>query len=561
MTDFDDDELPEELEDSAQGISEYLAQLDAEEKLRRDQLERRRAAIRARRGDTLEFFHLSERGDADRFASRNADRVRCDVTGRRREFFYVDDDKRWVHDVSGEVTVYAGELVDEMADRGQVLKHEWEQARDLHDRDSGTYPDPGPEPKLAEWARSRESTAALRSMPALGCELHGMMVVASREFDRRRELLAAGNAVFELYPEVRTRQLEPDDMVTYNTGVAYRSERLASPPDLVAEYLGTFMPDPERVRLVFKLLGSTLVGHNAHRLFVIFQGGTTTGKSQLMEAVDKCLGTYSATGSSSVFRGHLDEKPRADLLRLMQKRLVVFNEASKAWELHGDRVKDLTGGGDVAVRDLYSSTLVNEEPFFTPVVVTNEMPRITGVDPGLKRRMVVVEFTERPAVERPGVKREFTSSVEVQEWLLARLIQGYMESVAEGLDDVLQAFTLDTARAFEDLTHVRAFKVWLIDTEQLSRVPERDREAYGIKNTYVRLIDLYDRYTYWVKNYGNQRDKRELLSYQDFNIELRQAHGWEDVVSGKRRWLGWQLSDMPPMPGSFGSWTDGFGES
>ena len=94
-----------------------------------------------------------------------------------------------------------------------------------------------------------------------------------------------------------------------------------------------------------------------------------------------------------------------------------FSEASKAWELHGDRVKDLTGGGTITARRMRSDEFEDVRPRFTPVLVTNSLPRIIGRDPALLRRMLVFNFTNRPDVEDPSVRDRFVRDPAVHDWL------------------------------------------------------------------------------------------------------------------------------------------------
>lgn len=338
-----------------------------------------------------------------------------------------------------------------------------------------------------------------------------------------------------------TRPVRRDDMITYQTDTRYNPDILENPPWLVTDYLSTFIPDEARQKMIFKALGSCLVGGNQHRMFIIIQGKSTTGKTQLAEALLATLGAdYATIASASVFRGHQDDKPRPDILKAVSKRIAIFSEASKAWELHADRVKDLTGGGTITARLMRENEYVEVKPNFTPVLITNALPKIVGADPALLRRMLVFEFDQRPLVEDPTIRDRFVNSPDVHEWLLARLVRGYVESVEETLADVIVAQGLTTMGAFESLTHLGSFFRWLTDTDQLLAVSDEDQGTYGIKSTYVTLKDMYDRYAFWVKEYGAQRDRHEKLDYESFNEQLKN-NGWERTKSGSWRWVGKQL--------------------
>jgi P4 family phage/plasmid primase-like protien len=384
-------------------------------------------------------------------------------------------------------------------------------------------------------AARTESEAARKKIIGLAVDDERLRV-DREDFNRSSHDLVTPEGTLDLHTAA-LRPSHPDDLSTRITRVSYRPELLDDPPPAVKEYLDTFIPEgPGRVDLIFKVLGAQLVGGNPHRLFIIIKGGTTTGKSQLVDTINHALGDYTKTAPASVFRGNLDDKPRPDLIDVVRRRIGFFSEASRAWELHGDRVKALTGDRETTARAMRSDDYVDLLIDFTPVLVTNEMPKVIGVDPATKRRMLVIEFNHTPSKEDQSVRERFVNDRDVQAWVLSKLVWGCVQARVYGLDDALSAFASDTADAFEGLTHVGTFLRWLVDTDQLTVVPEEAWTAYGAKSTYVRLEDMFERYTWWTKQRGNRRDSNERLGYEDFNKELRENHGFERVKSGVWRW-------------------------
>lgn len=486
-------------------------------------VERLRDGVRELRSEPMEYFRLSENGNGDRFAARYVDEVRCDNTGRIRRWYVADPFNRWVLDSTGEVIRRARRVVDTMFDRG----------RDLGE-DGGD---------LLAHARRSDSNQALKNMAISGADTHGLLIDAMVEFDARRDILAAGSTAIELLDNgIRVRALDRADMVTRDTGVAYVPSRLDGPPPMVVDFLRTFVPDEQRQRLLFKVLGLALYGANTHRLFVVLKGATSTGKTQLVEAISNALGPYAEMSQASIFRGHMDDKPRPDILNAVTRRLTFLSEAGASWELHGDRVKDMTGGGAIPARGMHKDEFITVQPQFTPFLVTNEMPRIRGVDAATRRRILVIEFAHKPDVEDKTIKQKFIHDPEVLEWLLARIVAGYEDAARSGIEDALDAFAFDTATAFEDLTHTGEFLAWLNDTGQLESVSIEEQNTYGVKSTYATLEEMYDRYLYWVKHRGNRQDRYDALSIKDFGKDLRASHGWEVVTSGQKRWLAKRLS-------------------
>ncbi len=111
------------------------------------------------------------------------------------------------------------------------------------------------------------------------------------------------------------------------------------------------------------------------------------------------------------------------------------------------------------------------------------------------------------------------------------------------MGDVIVAQGLATMEAFESLTHLGSFFRWLTDTDQMRVVSDEDQGAYGIKSTYVTLKDMYDRYAFWVKEYGAKRDQHEKLDY-GWSDDQPKNKGWARIKTGSWRWVGKQLISL-----------------
>lgn len=337
------------------------------------------------------------------------------------------------------------------------------------------------------------------------------------------------------------RKATPADLNSRSCTVAYRAE--AAEPgysDELENYLETFLPDPLDQRFVFAVLGRALIAGNKTRTFPIILGGTTSGKSQLIAAVHKVIGTYACAIGASVFRGNLDDKPRPDLVKAMYTRLAYATEASKSWSLHGDQIKRLTGGDAFPYRNLYDGT-VNAYPRFTPLIVSNEMPRIPGADTALKRRILVMKFDRTLEVgkEDPKVKQRFLNDMRCLEAILARLVAGARDPITEDVANIPERYALATMNAFGELDHVEEFLQWMKDMDALLPAPEGTPVSQMAKAS-----ELYDWYSLWVKRYGDKIDKQDMLGLKSFGQKLRDDLGWESKTSAGVRWVGWTLKSQ-----------------
>lgn len=367
-------------------------------------------------------------------------------------------------------------------------------------------------------------------------------------FDAVDTDLVALNGIVDLTTG-ELRKAKPTDLNSRSCTVNY--EPKAAEPGYSKElelFLDTFLPDPLDRRFVFAVLGRTLIACNKTRTFPIIYGGTTSGKSQLIAAVHKVIGSYACAIGASVFRGNLDDKPRPDLVKAMYTRLAYATEASKSWALHADQIKRLTGGDALPYRNLYDGT-VNALPRFTPLIVTNEMPRIPGADTALKRRILVMHFDKTIEVgkEDPKIKQRFLNDPRCLEAILARLVRGAMDPITEDIVNIPERYALATMNAFGEMDHVEEFLEWLKDMEALLPAPEGTPVSQMAKAS-----DLFDWYALWVKKYGDKVDKQDALGLKAFGRKLRDDLGWESKTSAGVRWVGWSLRPQIAVLGLHG---------
>lgn len=458
---------------------------------------------------------LTDLGNARRFARLLGDRARYVHTSSGKDGYWILwDGDRWAVD--------RDEQVVDLTTR--VTRDIREQAQRTQDLDHSN--------RLTTWANQSESGAMVAAMLKRARALRGLALTPG-DVDRDPELLATpgGRTVNVLTGETRPSRRE--DLITRRTNVEYDPDAWAEP---LEEFLRTFMPDRALADFLFRQLGSTLVGDNRLRQFIIIIGGTTSGKSQLVNGIAAALGDYARPIGTSVFRGNQDDKPRPDLLAALPVRLAYAEEASKAWELHTDQVKRLTSAGaDVVVRGMRSNDMLDVKPAFTPLVVTNQMPRISGADAAVKRRLIALGFKHSlsAAAEDPTKRTRFVDGLDTQRALLARLVAGCVAAHRDGLGDVPAAFALDTMESFEQLNHVGEFLAWLTDEGALK---EDDPQTTPVSACW-RAGDLHGQYTWWIGMHGSARDQREKLSLRDLNDALK-SQGWETRRSNGTRWAG-----------------------
>lgn len=433
------------------------------------------------------------------------------VPGRGRLIY---EDGAWLPDVMDEAKLRFGDWVDAVSTMAEVGDDDRLRAR----------------VERVESAAGQD--AALRYVDL-------ELAVNPRELDADPDKLNVANGVVDL----RTSKLAPHDpglLLTHQTAapLVLTKDRVRA-PSLFREFVELVQPDLEQRRYVFKVLGAALLGGNRFRHFVLVHGGTSTGKTTFVELVNAALGSAMRPVNVSVFRGSLDDRPRPDLLRALSARVVYASEASAAWDLHADAVKRLTGGDPIVVRGMHSDRMVEDVPQFTPLIVTNVMPRIRGADDAVRRRLVVLPFTETIAPDREdvGFRNRLVADELSREQVLNALVNGCYAALQDGFGAPPAAAARAAERAFEGFSHVGEFVEWL--REEGFYV----RDETAAASRCARAADVYRRYAYWVEELGDEADRRDRLGLRQFGEVLRTSFGWELVRSNGSRWAGWVERD------------------
>lgn len=465
---------------------------------------------------TSDDINLSDTGNGRRYELLCRDVVR-----------YVEDIDRWGVWNGRHLELDGPKALNAYALTTLVIRQVRDEGLALSEEDAGER-----RQQLLTWAMRCEGVGHRRRMLEEAMSRPALRVREENLDERATDLVVRNGTV-----DLRTGELRPSVMTDLNSrccNVAYHPNAKSK---LLDHFLDTFLPDELDQRCIWAILGRALMGHNQARLFPIIWGDSTSGKSQLVAALDRILGTYITPIGSSVFRGNLDDKPRPDLVKAMYTRIAYAVEASKSWSLHADQIKRLTGGDAFPYRDLFSG-VVKAFPRFTPLLVTNVMPRITNIDPAIKRRTLVIHFDRSipVALERTEYKDRFLNDTGTLEAILACLVRGARDELAAKVENIPQKYALATLNAFGQMDHVDEFLEWMVDSGYLEFV---DDETPA--NACALLNQLHAWYKNWLKKHGDKMDQVDALGLREFNAKLVER-GWEKKNSGGLRWLGRKLT-------------------
>jgi P4 family phage/plasmid primase-like protien len=382
------------------------------------------------------------------------------------------------------------------------------------------------------WTKTSESVSRRKAMLELARSLPTLSVRAE-VLDAQPQLLNTPGGTVNL-DTLEIYQPRIEDLITRCTKTSLNFQVISS--ELLDDYTNTFIPEAEHWSYLTKILGSTLRGGNPFRLWLIIHGPTTSGKTQLTETIASALGDYSVDVSTSIFRANQDDKPRPDLLKALPARFVYAEEGSQAWELHGDHVKRLTGGGPIVARGMRSNVMVERIPSFTPLIICNDLPRVRDADTALRRRLKVVELGHSMIGKELIHKREeFRSDGLTSQALLTQLVLGCQRAyhTSDGLDDVPAQWVKITMDSFDELNHVSEFLSYLRDQGLLIDI----NTEYAPLQACWKASDLHSYYRIWVGMHGGSEARRQEMSLKELNKSLR-GQGWFSEKSAGARWAG-----------------------
>lgn len=420
--------------------------------------------------------------------------------------------ERWVFRQTGQLT----------AEFERAVSHPLQRAAERTPEDEG----------LAKWANTCSNTArmiaGIRHAHNLAQTPERDQSVALDEFDREPELLGVANGVLDLSGPApilrpRTRGL----LVLKSTRCEYDPD--ATHPAL-DEYLDRFLPEPDLREFVQRLLGyAALRDGNPERLMVWFRGPTSTGKSTLVEWTHQALGSdYSTSTDPSIFREKREAGATTELAQALDKRFLALSEFGSSSSLHVSIIKRLTGWESIEARRAHHDTTVMRLPGFTPVVATNDVPRVDDPDGAFRRRLVVVPFRHQAP---PDASKSRVNDAETYAAVLAWLVRGYMSYKRDGVAPGTWPGAVggETDQTFHDLSPGDRFWAECVEETEGERLVPQD------------LLDAFRRWQ------GDQAiDEAHRLTPGQFKQFVAKKKGYTTQPRGGHRYyIGLRLRDEP----------------
>lgn len=254
-------------------------------------------------------------------------------------------------------------------------------------------------------------------------------------------------------------------------------------------FLERILPDEEVRKFVQRLFGYALLGKVTEHVMPIFTGTGANGKGTLRDAVMNAMGDYCIEVDPALLMESKHERHGAFKMRLRGARLAFCSETEKGRKFAEATMKRLVGGDQIEANLMHKNP-ITFDPSHTLIMLTNHLPAVSGDDPAVWRRILVVPFdVVIPEQERDGDLPERLKGA--SDAVLAWLYEGWRSYQDQGLNppETVRART----KAYQD------------DSDALGRfLSER---AMKNPHGYVRARELFTAWSNWCHASGMRTEE------------------------------------------------------
>lgn len=359
-----------------------------------------------------------------------------------------------------------------------------------------------------------------------------------QKLDTNPNLMGCVNGVIEtLDTKAVFRDGKPEDFVSRSTSVFYRHDMNEKHTLYLRlmDWLRKTFPDKTLLNHFGKLMGASLRGRNADKIFPIHTGCGNNSKSMIKKLIEAAFGEYVVTFKTTTFTGARSSGPDPSVARSKFAHLAFIQEPDAETPLKTGVLKEMTGG------DRFFARFLNEnggeiEPMFTLHMQCNNIPMIPQCDKAIKNRVRVLPYLAEFVKDPPKTPDEqfkqrkflmdpfFEAKIpEMASAFLFYCINMYKVYRREGLKD--PALVVEhTDKYWEDNDLYSQFIKENLEKAYKTSSPSARGNAPLDDTAYISLADLYTRFKDFHREfYGNMKTPDRQVFRNEMEVRLTKS--------------------------------------
>jgi P4 family phage/plasmid primase-like protien len=264
-----------------------------------------------------------------------------------------------------------------------------------------------------------------------------------KKMDESRHLFAFQNKVVDLEKGCEVRDIRPDDYVCLHTGYDYPVKSNPEVRREIRDWLFSMWEDWEVVDYVVAVLARQLHGTKTLQEFYVWTGRGGNGKGILTNIIKLAFGDYYHTIAHNCITKKSEKRndTNSEIAMAKGKRFAGAAEPEADDKLQVGVIKGITGGDEISARRLQHDPVLFK-PQFGLFLQCNTIPKLSSLDGGMKRRMVIIYFpfqfvdTPHEAHHRKidyGFTDKFKKSTDWRDEFILMLLDVYKNKTTETL--------------------------------------------------------------------------------------------------------------------------------
>lgn len=231
-----------------------------------------------------------------------------------------------------------------------------------------------------------------RKLSATFKEAKPMILIDYKLLDQNEFLLNTPSNTIDLRKGIDgSKPHNASDYLTKSTTVSPSDKGMKMWIDCIHKIFGN---DQELIDYVQMICGLATIGKVYVEALIISYGEGGNGKSTFWNTIAKVLGNYYGKISAEALTVNCKRNVRPEMAELKGKRLIIAAESQEGARLNDSIVKQLCSTDDVEGEKKFKDPF-SFKPCHTLVLYTNHLPKISGSDDGMWRRLIVIPFENK----------------------------------------------------------------------------------------------------------------------------------------------------------------------